>query len=196
MNLKHLIFIISLSFLSAASQADLNNVLYDHVLNTQSNLVIESDGAHTKFESAIFDEEQLLNNFTPNNVKILNKTVVGNEFEIYIEKKIFGFTKRFRILGTVNVTKSYNVCGANEESYDVLFDLTRSGDDVTEAIAAFSLEICSKNEKANVVAIKSKNSLYYRGRKYGIITEPIAKSVLNDQLSAFFKSVKLTIQSK
>ena len=43
--------------------------------------------------------------------------------------------------------------------------------------------------------IKTKNALFYRGKKYGMITEPIAKSVLNDQVSAFIVSIKSTAKN-
>jgi len=52
------------------------------------------------------------------------------------------------------------------------------------------LAICTKVINETNLQIKTTNSLYYRGKKYGMITEPIAKSVINEQINQFFNAVK------
>lgn len=168
------------------------SVSYDHVLTTNGTYTLAINQAEKKFEDVLLEEELILKNFNPADVKILKKTVTGNDFEYYIEKKILGFTKRFQILGTVNIERVTTGCAAGENAYYAYFDFSRSGTDVTEAVAALGLEICTKAMDESNLQIKTNNSLYYRGRKYGMITEPIAKSVINDQINQFFNAVKST----
>jgi hypothetical protein len=168
------------------------SVSYDHILTTNGTYSLNINQAEKKFEDVLLEEELILKNFNPADVKILKKTVTGNDFEYYVEKKILGFTKRFQILGTVNIERVANGCSAGENAYLAYFDFSRSGSDVTEAVAALSLAICTKAISETSLQIKTTNSMYYRGRKYGMITEPIAKSVINDQINEFFNAVKST----
>lgn len=167
-------------------------VAYDHVLQTSGNYNLSLSGIEKKFSAALVIEEALLKNLNPTGVKIIKKTVLGRDFEIVVEKSIFGFVKRFTILGNLEVQKGTKICQANEEAFDVYFDFSQSGPEVTDAVAAFGLTICANTVVNNKVGLRTLNALYYRGKKYGIITEPIAKSVLNDQVIAFFNSVKIT----
>ncbi len=171
------------------------SVQYDHELNTNSSFSWNIENGVDNFEEALFQEEELLKNFTPDGVRVLNKIVIGREFELYIEKKIFGFAKRFTIKGNIQVEKLQKSCAENENAYRAFFDFGQSGADVTEAVAAFSLDICSSLKSPSLMAIKTKNALFYRGKKYGMITEPIAKSVLNDQVSSFIVSIKSTAKN-
>lgn len=188
--MKALFLICTLFFLNSIFAV---NVKYDHVLNTNGAFNIDLDDEN-KLDHALTLEEILLKKFTPSDVKVLKKVVNGREFELLIEKSIFGFVKKFTILGNIEVTRLSNGCLPNESAYSVFFDFSQSGADVTEAVAAFGLHICANLVNPQNVTIKTKNALYYRGRKYGFITEPIAKSVLNDQVNAFFNAVKLTIK--
>jgi len=166
------------------------SVSYDHVLTTSGTYSLNINQAEKKFEDVLLEEELILKNFNPADVKVLKKTVTGNDFEYYIEKKILGFTKRFQILGTVNIERTASGCASGENAYLAYFDFSRSGADVTDAVAALGLAICTKVVNETSLQIKTTNSLYYRGRKYGMITEPIAKSVINDQINQFFNAVK------
>lgn len=166
------------------------SVSYDHILTTNGNYSLNINQAEKKFEDVLLEEELILKSFNPADVKVLKKTVSGNDFEYYIEKKILGFTKRFQILGTVNIERTSNGCNAGENAYLAYFDFSRSGSDVTDAVAALGLAICTKVVNETNLQIKTINSLYYRGKKYGMITEPIAKSVVNDQINQFFNAVK------
>lgn len=166
------------------------SVSYDHVLTTNGNYSLNINQAEKKFEDVLLEEELILKNFNPADVKVLKKTVTGNDFEYYIEKKILGFTKRFQILGTVNIERMATGCSSGENAYLAYFDFSRSGSDVTDAVAALGLAICTKVINETNLQIKTTNSLYYRGKKYGMITEPIAKSVINDQINQFFNAVK------
>lgn len=190
MNLQSLFLLLGLSISVAASGAP--KVQYDHVLKTNGAFSLTLENGETKLDHALLLEEALLKNFSPSGVKILKKVVNGREFELLIEKSIFGFVKRFTILGNIQVERKASGCGVGESAYEVFFDFSQSGSDVTEAVAAFGLDICSKVKGVNNLSISTKNGLYYRGKKYGMITEPIAKSVLNDQVVAFFNSVKTT----
>lgn len=187
MNLKHLILFFGLITSSAYGA-----VQYDHVLHTNGSFALALESGENKFDHALFLEETLLKNFSPSGVKVLKKVVNGREFELLIEKSIFGFVKRFTILGNIQVGRKNSGCALGETAYAVFFDFSQSGPDVTEAVAAFGLDICSKTKSPNNLSINTKNGLYYRGKKYGMITEPIAKSLLNDQVVAFLNSVKLT----
>lgn len=189
--MKLLFFMMSLNFITLNLFA---TVQYDHVLNTHSGFELNLEYGETKLDHALLLEENLLKNFSPSGVKILKKTVNGREFELYIEKKILGFTKKFTIVGNVQVSKPGSGCAINETSHHIFFDFSQSGPDVTDAVAAFSLDLCSKLNSPNGLSVSTRNALYYRGKKYGMITEPIAKSVLNDQVVAFFNSVKITIK--
>lgn len=166
------------------------SVSYDHVLTTNGNYSLNINQAEKKFEDVLLEEELILKNFNPADVKVLKKTVTGNDFEYYIEKKILGFTKRFQILGTVNIERMATGCSSGENAYLAYFDFSRSGSDVTDAVAALGLAICTKVINETNLQIKTTNSLYYRGKKYGMITEPIAKSVINEQINQFFNAVK------
>lgn len=168
------------------------SVSYDHILTTNGTYSLNINQAEKKFEDVLLGEELILKNFNPADVKILKKTITGNDFEYYVEKKILGFTKRFQILGTVNIERVATGCSAGENAYIAYFDFSRSGSDVTEAVAALSLAMCTKAISETSLQIKTTNSMYYSGRKYGMITEPIAKSVINDQINEFFNAVKST----
>ena len=189
--MKRILILISLIFTINLTA----NVQYDHVLTTASSLSIAVNNVDKKFEDALLLEETILKNFNPSGVKVLKRTINGSDFELLIEKSIFGFVKRFLIVGNVNIERKSSGCQPTENAYEAFFDFSKSGPDVTDAVAAFGLTICTIKLNETALNIKTNNALYYRGKKYGMITEPIAKSVLNDQVAAFFNSVKTTINS-
>ncbi len=168
-------------------------IQYDFILSSQNSFSIKNSNVESKLDKALINEELILNNYAPASVTVVEKNISGRDFHVVVERTFFGKLYHFVLDGTLEVTKGAHKCKINETAYRAFFDFSKSGPDITEDIAAFSVDMCAKNINAETVTVISSNTLFYRGKKFNVLVEPVAKSVLNDQVNAFFSAIKLSI---
>lgn len=188
-------FLMSLSLLSLSSTSFSANQ-YDYVLSTESLFSVVSQNVETKFEETLLNPEGFLKRFNPAGVTVTKKVVLGNEFEFIVVKRILGFPKQFHLKGSVNFERTASGCSTNQTAYLAHLDFTPSGPSITDTIADFTLLFCSTNASPTNINVKSTNTLYYKGDKFGGILERLAKSLMNDQVDAIVTSLNGEVASK
>ncbi len=191
--MKHLKIIIVFLIVSLTSFSAFS---YDHTLVTQTTFNVVSPLVESKFEDTVLNPEGFLKRFNPVGVQITKKVIRGNEFEYVLVKRILGIPKSFHLLGSINFERSEANCPANQKGYLAHIDLTPSGPSVTNTIADFTLLFCGTLMNSNQVSIKSTNSLFYHGDKFGSLLENFARSLIVEQVEALTASIKAEVVSK
>lgn len=169
---------------------------YDHTISTETLFSINTKDAERKFEDTVFNPEAILNTFNPAGVTVLKKIINGNEFEYEVEKRILGIRKKFHLIGSLSFERTNSGCSNNTSAYLAHLDLSQSGPDITDTVSDFTLLICNTNQNHALINGKSKNTLYYKGEKFGILLDQIAKKLINDQVNELFSSIKKEISKK
>jgi len=168
----------------------------DHTISTTSFFEINSNESQKKFEDTILLPENFLKRFNPANVTVTKKVINGNEFEFIVVKNILGFKKTFHLLGSIFFERKLINCKSGEHGYVAHIDFSRSGPSITDTISDFYLNLCTNEINNNALKINSVNTLYYKGSKFNSIYEAIAKSLINDQVTAIFSSIKSEVIAK
>ncbi len=152
-----------------------------------------------KIDRLIQSPKGVLERFTPKNLDYKNKLVENNKVTMDVTKKILGFKKTVKYVGTLTVTHLDNRKAGFDECYAVLEDFFGSGALLTDHVSEFSMEICLKKtsepfaEKENYLVRFSPS--VKKADSYGGIVGPIVIDIIKDQVDPIIQAIRQEIES-
>ena len=167
-----------------------NAYSYDHVIVTQTAFSASGVSIEKNLEDTLLNPEGFLKRFNPAGVEVTKKVIKGNDFEFVVVKRIIGISKTFHLLGSIRFERTQANCPANQVGYLGQIDFTPSGPYVTNTIENFTLLFCGSSIAQNKMSIKSTNTLFYLGDKFGSLLEKFSKSLITEQVDTLSIAIK------
>lgn len=155
---------------------------------------IKQSKAAEKIEEVLKYPEGLLKRFRPAGVNFTNKIISNNVISFEATKAVLFLSHTVRIKGTLYTEEVGQGCAQNQRGYKLTLVLDGSDTLVVDNIDRLEAILCTSVVQSNLITGIAKG-IIYKGSHYSNLFGPVAKGIIEDQVSPLLKALNEEIQA-
>lgn len=156
---------------------------------------IVKNEASEKLADVLKYPEGLLKRFKPEGAKITNKRVSNNVISFQATKTILFVSHTVNVNGILDTDVSNSSCDKNQQGYKLTLVLDGSDGLVVDNIDRLEASLCITQIKSNQLIGIAKGRIY-KGSNYSNMFGPVAKDMIEAQVSPLLKALNEEIQAR